>query len=432
MAEDLKAVHPIRLNESASFSVNDDGRSVAEIKTFIQMLNPAIIQRAAASYLAASDKLLSMCQTLSSGSTAMATVWEGPSSVEAQQSLRTLYATIRELALKFEAVGLPLEGLGRRLLEHQDFVENKSGAWSDNTYTFDDSMAKRVQTMDKGVEHGSQDEMAGQHLRLLNDDLRNVYVQWPVGVYKVVPDIKPPALPDPDLTAPPGPGDYRVDPIVLNGPGSEYQSPGIDDIGATPTIGSDPAGLPQGTLNPDGTYRNESLDPSTIGADGRYPDGTYPNDGDPGTGDLNGTTPNGVNPTGAYPNGVNPNLTANAGVPDTSGPNTPDSRTTLEDFQRPAGWDPSISTSAQNSGSPYSMPGTGPGTGSGGAMIGSGGLPLNARSASVTGSGMPFLPMGGAGAGANESEDKENSTWLHEDDDVWGTDTEGAVSDKIG
>jgi uncharacterized protein YukE len=433
MAENLSEDHQLRSLESVPFSVDDDGRSVEEIKTLILRLDPMAIQSAAESYLAGAKQLTSLNDTLVSQATMMAQIWEGPSSVESQQSLRTLHATIRELAAKFTAVGLPLQAFGKRLQQHQKFVEDKGGSWSThNPVTWDDSFPGWYLTMNAGWEWGSRDELAGQHLRLLNNDMLDVYQDLPFYLRKVVPDIKYPTPSAPEVVTTDGPADYRIDPRSLTAPGGDPQSPGIDGIGDPPPIDSAMPDLPDGTLDSPGTYPDENLDPSTTGADGRYPDGTYPDDGDPGTRDPNGTNPNGVNLAGSSPNGVNPNLTANAAMPDASGPNTPDSRTTLEDFQRPAGWDPSTSTSVPNSGSPYSVPGTGSGTGPGGAMIGSGGLPLNARSASVTGSGMPFLPMGGAGAGANEPEDKENSTWLHEDDDVWGTDTDGAVSDKIG
>jgi uncharacterized protein YukE len=432
-----------------SLSVNDDGRSVAEIEKFIEKLKPAEIGIVATSYLAAAEKLFAMCHTVASGARAMATVWEGVSSVEAQQSLRILHATLRELGVKFKAVGQSLQGLEARVLQHQNFVATQSGAWSDNKHTGDDSEAKNVLTMDMGKQHGSQDEMAGQHLRLLNDDLVKVYDEWPFDVSKILPAIQSPAPPGPELPKDTDQEPYKVDPNLFKGPGSGYESPGIKEIGATPSIDSNTPNFPDGALGSDatqseGTYPDGSPDLGDIGAGGQNSDGAYPDGSDPGNGDPHGTDPAGVSLEGANSNGADPNLTSNAAMPpDTSGLSTPGSRTTLEDFQHPADWNPSTSTSTPNSGSPYAAPASvptsalypatsiRPGTGSGG-MTGSGGLPLNAKSASVTGSGMPFLPMGGAGASANNSEEKENNTWLHQDDDVWGGDADDAVSDKIG
>ncbi|MGW5685798.1 hypothetical protein [Nonomuraea sp. NPDC003754] len=426
MAENVTADHTIRFNGSVPFSVNDDGRSVAGIKNLIMMLDPATIQRTAASYLAAADRLTSMNEALVSGATAMAKVWEGPSSVESQQSLRTLHATIRELAAKFKAVGLPLEALGRRLLEHKEFVENKSEAWSDNDHTWDDSIPGWYHTMNSsGYEWGSSDELAGQHLRLLNNDLRKVYEEWPFNVHKVVPDLKPPTIPGPPVDTTEDPGDHHVDTSSFTPPGGDLEGPGPDGIDETSAGDTAVPGLPGDTLSGDGGYPGSGTDWDGSGTDGRYPDRTGLDAGDSG-----GKGPNGADRSGANTNGAGPD--AGAGTPDTGGlPNTRGTNTTLEDFQRPAGWAPDPSTSFPNGPTPYPSTGNGPGVGVGGNVLtGPGGLPLNARSASATGGGMPFMPM--AGAGANESEDKENSTWLHEDDDVWGDDTDGAVSGRIG
>jgi hypothetical protein len=55
----------------------------------------------------------------------------------------------------------------------------------------------------------------------------------------------------------------------------------------------------------------------------------------------------------------------------------------------------------------------------------------SAKAGTGTGTGMPFMPMGGGGAGAEERTN-EGGTWLTEDDDVWGGETEGVVNDRIG
>ncbi|MFI6290919.1 WXG100 family type VII secretion target [Nonomuraea sp. NPDC050790] len=424
MATDLSADHPIRPGAGAPFSVNDDGRSVAGIKFFIMSLDPGLIQRAASSYLAAADRLTSMNEALVSGSIAMAKVWEGPSSVESQQSLRTLHATIRELAAKFTAVGRPLEELGRRLQDHREFVENKSEAWSDNGSTWDDSIPGWYETMNKGTEWGSADELAGQHLRLLNDDLRKVYDQLPVSIHRVVPDLK---LPEPVMPKMPpiaDPGDHRVDPGALNAPTGGLQSPGLDGVGAIPPIDPALSGLPGSALTADGRYPGSGTFPDMNGADPRHPDGTLPD-----LGNEDGTGPDGVDPDGALPDAAGLPGTG-AGMPGTGGAqNPPGSQTTLEDFQRPADWNLNGSTPVPNTSSSLPAMGNGPGAN---VMTGSAGVPLNARPASAGGTGMPFMPMAGAGTKPGETEDRENSTWLHEDDDIWGGDTDETVPGRIG
>ncbi|MFG2914743.1 hypothetical protein ACGF0D_17860 [Kitasatospora sp. NPDC048298] len=57
---------------------------------------------------------------------------------------------------------------------------------------------------------------------------------------------------------------------------------------------------------------------------------------------------------------------------------------------------------------------------------------MRGRSMATSGGGMPMGPMGGGGMGGGQGEkDRQRTTWLAEDEEVWGTDT-GAVSGVIG
>lgn len=418
MAVDVSADHPIRPSGGVSFSVDDDGRSVAGIKSVIMGIDVPSLQQVAASYLSAADRLTSMNEALVSGATAMAKIWEGPSSVESQQSLRTLHATIRELAEKFRAVGGPLEALCKRLLAHQDFVEHKGQAWSDNDETWDDSIPGWYRTMNAGYEWGSSDELAGQHLRLLNNDLRHAYEQWPFTIHKVVPDLKDPTAPTPPAETPDRTDGDDIDPDSFTRPDDHFQDEDFDGIDDTPPGDPSAPGLPGDPLSSDGYPGGSTPDGSGTGTD---PGGTHPGTGTPGGGDAGGADRGAAYPGGGTGPDTGTGLPGTGGLPDTSG------STTLEDFRRPAGWTPDTSTSFPNG----SIPPAGTGNGVGGTMTGIGALPLNARSASATGNGFPYMPMGGAGA-AGEQEETENSTWLHEDDDVWGNDAGDAVSGRIG
>lgn len=60
---------------------------------------------------------------------------------------------------------------------------------------------------------------------------------------------------------------------------------------------------------------------------------------------------------------------------------------------------------------------------------------MRGRSVSTSGGGMPMMPPmggmgGGMGAGQGEK-DRQRTTWLAEDEEVWGTET-GAVDGVIG
>ncbi|WP_320065630.1 hypothetical protein [Micromonospora sp. RTGN7] len=71
--------------------------------------------------------------------------------------------------------------------------------------------------------------------------------------------------------------------------------------------------------------------------------------------------------------------------------------------------------------------GTGAGVGGVPGSAGSSGLPGGSNAAQGAG-GMPFMPgmMGGSGTGNQRERDRERSTWLKEDEEVWGTDPECA------
>ncbi|KPM56538.1 hypothetical protein ACG83_01000 [Frankia sp. R43] len=61
--------------------------------------------------------------------------------------------------------------------------------------------------------------------------------------------------------------------------------------------------------------------------------------------------------------------------------------------------------------------------------LGSAATPAVAGSTAGGGGGMPFMPMGGMGGGAaggSSSRDRQRSTWLTEDEEVWGTDPDCA------
>ncbi|TYB64384.1 hypothetical protein FXF51_21980 [Nonomuraea sp. PA05] len=430
MAENLTDKIDLRPAGKVEFSVEDDGRSVATVTRFFMKIDPATFERMADSYLAAAVKLTTLKDTLMSQAVVMAQVWEGTSSVESQQSLRTLHATARELAEKFRAVGQQLQALGKRLRQHQDFVQDKSGSWSTNNYaTWDDSIPGYYRTMNGGWDWGSRDELAGQHLRLLNNDLLGIYEQLPATVRKAIPALNPDALPGPELTFDPEQDDYHIDPNLFKPPGGDLQGPGLDGTGTPPSVESDLPNLPDGT-SPDLAYPDGDADSSGAGTDGEVPGSTNPTGGMPGDGNLNDGNPS-TPGMGTTKSGIpDQDLTTNAGIPDTSGVQPSAGGTMLEDFQRPAGWDPGNHASTPNGSHPYAAP-TGPGTG-GNLMTGSGTGPLNARPASAVSGGMPFMPMAGAGTAAGETEEREKNTWLLEDDDVWGGDTDDAVSERIG
>ncbi|MEU4228829.1 hypothetical protein AB0F17_31425 [Nonomuraea sp. NPDC026600] len=453
MAEDKKIkvkqqTHMIK-TYCPTFGVDDDGRSVAEVKTFVQSLDATAVKQAGNAYLDACSTLAGAQRVIEDINVEMAKCWDGKASVEAQEALRVLHATVRELSGKLNWMGRPLQSLGDRIQEHQEFMDKGGMSWADNTFTFDDSSVGWFRTMDKGMEWGSQDELAGKHLRLLNDDLTQTYQNLPDSFHKEIPDIKDPDGLPPPVT--PLNTDFS-NPGGTNGLGNGgYNGAGYNDGSSD---GSDKSG---GVTDPTGgvTDPTKGLTDPTKGATDPTTGATDPTNGakDPTNGATDPTK--GVtDPTNGVTDPTKGGLTdPTKGMTDpTSGINDPTkgslaspTSTKLEDFQPPADWNPgntpnSTPTSTNtnpNLTSPSSpnssTPATGPLTSAGGGGMASGlsnGLG-SAKAGSGMGSGMPFMPMGGGGAGAEERTN-EGGTWLTEDDDVWGGETEGVVNDRIG
>ncbi|WP_433512521.1 hypothetical protein ACQP2T_53825 [Nonomuraea sp. CA-143628] len=447
MAEDKKLkiqkkTHMIKTS-CPPLEVDDDGRSVAEVKNFVKSLDPTAVKQAGNAYLDACSTLAGAQKVIEQINVEMAKCWEGKTSVEAQEALRVLHATIRELSDKLNWMGRPLQSLGDRLVEHQEFMDKSGLAWSDNTFTFDDSSPGWYRTMNKGVEWGSQDELAGQHLRLLNDDLTLTYQQLPDSFHKEIPDIKDPAGVAPPVT--PLNTDFS-NPGGRRGLGDGYNSPG----GYTGT------GDNNGTGGIDGSNRNGIDTPTTpkYPTDTQTPDPNGTTDPTKGTTNPGATDPTkGANvPTGSVTDPAKGMTDPTKGMTDsTSGLTDPtkgvatSTPTKLEDFQRPSDWNPTntptpnsspTSTSpntnvpsSPNSSSPSSGPLTS--AGGGGSMV-SGlsnttGMPKAGTGGN--GMGMPFMPMSSPSPGADQSDGC--STWLTEDDDVWGGETDGVVTDRI-
>ncbi|MEV0591859.1 WXG100 family type VII secretion target [Nonomuraea cavernae] len=433
--------------------LDDDGRSVAEIKNFIKALDPVATETASTSYKDASARLVKTLEEIDKVSVELGKIWEGKASVEAQKALRLLHDTIVNLSDGLEKMSKPLASLSDTIREHQDFVNSNSFAWSQEwSGSWDDSTPGWFKTIDKGVEWGSQDELAGQHLRAFTNDLAKIHQQIPDTVEKNLPSITAPALPTPT---------YK--PV---------------DLGDTPKY---PKNGPQDT-NPYGNNPNgNNPNPYDNNPNGNNPSVTNPNVTDPNATDPNATDPNATDPNATDPNATNPNVTdpngngpgntdnVNGNIPGTdqpgidpaslnpdgtngsANPNGTDPRSTgLSDYQPPKLDTAPISTIGPNSstspttilpaGNPSAtaVPGGGiPGTGTNVGtnlpvnMNGSTSLRAGGNMTGMNGMGMPFMPMGGMGAGGGEERTSESSTWLVEDDDVWGGPAKEVVDDTI-
>ncbi|MEU0565522.1 WXG100 family type VII secretion target [Nonomuraea sp. NPDC005983] len=429
---DTKKTHWIK-PQSERFDVDDGGRSVAEIKNFITSLEPKSAETAATAYQDAATRLATTLDALDEVSGELAKIWEGDSSVKAQKALKLLHETIRNLSDGLHRMGKPLNQLADKLREHKDFVENKSYAWSDNQFTFNDDWKDFWYTIDKGVEWGSQNELAGKHLAVLSKDLLEIYRQFPDYVQKDLPDIKDPSGSDSrdtkDTKVNFDPRDLlKQHPYNPGGNGDlDLNGPDSPDGG-----GTDRSDFPGGDTTGDGT-----------GRDGTGADGTGQN----GTGASTGGVGNGTGIDGSRAGdrtGADTSTASAPNIPDPSqmngvgdSPNGNDSRSTnLSDFRTPT-HDGSPTLTASPTSSPTSYSNTN-GTSSGGTTGVSGSVAAPAPGASAVragngagGMGVPVVPHGG-GHGGGEERASEMFSWLKEEDDVWTGPVDGVVNGHIG
>ncbi|WP_113702592.1 WXG100 family type VII secretion target [Nonomuraea lactucae] len=431
MADSTKKTHWIKTS-CGNFDVDDDGRSVAEVKDFITSLDPVGVETAATAYIDASTKLAATLDVIDEVSGELAKIWEGEASVEAQKALRLLHDTIINLSTGLDHMGKPLETLGAKIREHKDFVENGTATWSNpigDPGSWDDSMPGYFRTIDKGWEWGSQDELAGQHLRALTKDLYESHVRFPDYVQKELPNIQDSTVPGPDTTKVDTPHIPRVNPASYNGDLSGIGSgqnglnrsgyPDGSDFGRTGLDGTNDPRFPDGTRDPDQLRlpgdQNGPGDPTNQGT------GRPDQNGQPGVSSTNPKFPD--NPNGTHLNGTDPrstNLSDYTPPKIDNSPNSPFSPT---------------STNPSTSYAPNSSPisGTGPGTGLGHGLTAGDAAALRAANGAngTGGMGMPMLPLGATGTGGEERTN-ETSTWLKEEDDVWVGKLENVVDGQIG
>ncbi|GAA0922963.1 WXG100 family type VII secretion target [Nonomuraea longicatena] len=438
----VKKDHELRPNQCMDLSVDPDGRNVAQVKQLIQMLDPKRIEKAGNAYVDAGAAMAQLEDDLLEMANAMAACWEGKASVEAQKALQVIHASVRELQRRLFHMGRPLENLGQNVLpRHKQFIDNDGYfSWSNNSATWDDSIAGTYDVMDGGAEWGSQDELAGKHLAILNKDFAETYHLLPTTIHKELPELKDPEIPKFDGVG--GPGGVGGPSGGLPGgvPGG-IPSAGVSPRGASP--GDFDSGLPPVDVPPGATPPGNL--PSGVPDRGAVVPGT-PAPGQPGIPDPSSVPPAPAAPAtpavGTVPDPSRSTSLADAAprfdvpaaptAPTTPGPATPPS---VPSAQYP------LRIGPYENGNPYGHPGmpsgvsTGVGTGGG---YGGSGAANNAALRGATGGaavgGAPFMPMGGmgGGGGGGDEQDREASTWLKEDDDVWGLQSDGTVTDTIG
>jgi hypothetical protein len=397
---------------------------VESVRTKLSNTDPAGVAQAGGAYLSAAGVLDSMIQTLESVAGTMAGDWKDKSSQEAQKALQLLHASARELAYRARQVGAAHNDYAEELRKAKaNLPDSGLASWDDDWWGW---------AADGAATWDSENSRARKQIEDLNKQISIVYQTLPDSVSTVLPN------PGPPVVQPPKSPTYPTDPysgMPYTGKGPGYDSAGMPGSSGSSTFPGG-SGFP-GSGDPSGTGQGATGNGS----------GTPPGNGSGGAGGPGSTVPGVADPSkppgdsgvngGSASGGLNPNDPRST---DLAGLNTPPNATSLTSPNMNGLTNPSaLNTPPGLSGTPTNVTGpsglgplgTGPaGTspfGSGGASYGGPGaagvgqgLASRANGGSGPMNGMPFMPMGGAGGEGNQ--ERERSTWLTEDESVWGGD----------
>ncbi|SDQ42816.1 WXG100 family type VII secretion target [Thermostaphylospora chromogena] len=268
--------------------------------------------------------------------------------------------------------------------------------------------------------------MAQEHLQNMTNAAAVANDNFPLSYTTDIPmfDINPPTF---DPTLPPGGRMPDVSP--LNNINMPFKPVGLDDRGGLDADGLD-------GLNPNGIGDLNGLNPDGLNPDGLNPDGLNP-DGlgtGLGTDGLGGLDPNGLGDLNGPGTDGLPATTLP--VIDGNGPGTGNLDTSLAAFNPNGlnGLNNNYGTVLGGNGlhGPNGLYGPN-GGGSNGIGLGAAGAGLGAGARGL-GAGMngtmPMAPLAGRGGRKGEEEERERTTWLLEDDEVFTSD-EPVTSHRI-
>ncbi|WP_067172447.1 hypothetical protein [Microtetraspora niveoalba] len=381
------------------------GGNMDKIRKWIDGANPDNVRRAGLYYSAARDLLEKYAADIKGSATELDKHCKGPVAVEMQKQLRSLHASVRELAGKMGQTGTALQSYADTLVYAQRNVVAKRFEDSRSDHDMDWADAVPFWGMKRA------DDRALNHLKRVNERIVQDYYQLPVDIRQDVPD--PNEVPMPDFT-PTNVNPVNVDPKLPGGPGGDLPGAPLMDVnGSLPRY--DPT-LP----NLDGT-NGTGLDPGDLG---------FGADGSGGAGGVDGT--GGISPplvgssggqgNGGSPTGFTGTGPGNAELAGFDGSGLSPSATTLTGpggygVPNVGGTGPGGAGSGSSGMVPtYGIPGGGAGGGSGASRMGGRGTGAGRMGAN----GMMVPPAHARGQGREEQEEIENSTGLLEDDEVWG------------
>ncbi|WP_433420226.1 hypothetical protein ACQP1V_07565 [Microtetraspora malaysiensis] len=385
--------------------------NIDTIKDWVDNSDPNSVRRAGQYYSAAQGLLDSFATDVKSAATKLAEHYKGPEAVEMQKQLRSLHASARELAAKLGKTGRSLQDYADTLVYAQQNVVEKVGedSRSDHDIDWADVWWGRSRT----------EKRAADHLKRVNERIVENYATLPSEVQQALPN--PNDIELPDLTQ----VQYDPEKVNLKLPsGMGGPLPGFD--GAPNVSGSVPD-VNGSVPDVDGLGGPGSI-PGDLGLGGPGADGVTPPVLGPSTGGLGGGDGTGVTPGGLSGGGTGPGSSTGSGsgtadLAGYSGPGTLTPPATTLSGPSSVGFPGSGGSSGSGAfggGSAGIVPGLGGvagGSSGGGAASRGTGL----RGAGAAGAnGMMGAGAHGGGQGREGQADRENSTWLMEDDEVWG------------
>ncbi|MEU4228836.1 hypothetical protein AB0F17_31460 [Nonomuraea sp. NPDC026600] len=433
-----------------------------EILTMLQNTEPTLIENAGFAYNSAASTIELATNALEEHAGKIIKVWTGPDASKARHALQMLHASGGELATKLEMMGSALRQYAGYLPETISKVQGISVASSegDGGGTYGDPETSKAQAV--ATKKAAEDREAQKAMQELNKKIVDLYnVQVPHDVSYELPGVSIPG----------GTGTYR-DPGYPSGvgisdgsggSGSSGGSGGSDggsgsggtgstgSTGGTGSDGSRGGGTGDGSGSGSGSGSGDKPGSDSGGQNGSDT-GDKPGS-DSGNGDQNGSDSGGQGDSSSDGTGSqDPSKTGNSDTQDQTVPPVlgQDDKTSSDNVK--GGTDPNgtevssytpttpttpITANFNPTGNPVSTispntvgvlsPTGAPsvpsvlGSPNGGMGAGGQGLATAMRtSGNGMSGGMPFMPMGGGGAGTDQG-DFERMTYLPADKDDWNS-----------
>ncbi|MFI0450863.1 WXG100 family type VII secretion target [Actinomadura sp. 6N118] len=406
-----------------------------EMKQILQNMQPQRVKEAGTAYTNAAAKFETTAGLLRSRADALSKVWKGEDAAAAQKQMQRLNATSKEMDAKLAEAGRALDHHANQQIE---FQRTAPGGGAIPNFTYTDATVFAAGAVIAGPAGGAL-AVGGKKVADVVGDLTGWWDSEEKALAKEhMKRLQDSTIQTNNLRMP---KDVTTD-LPYGGGNNQYtQPPRTDTGGGIPGGGIPGGGIPGGGV-PGGGIPGGGTPGGGIPGGG-VPGGGIPGGGTPGGGIPGGGTPGGGIPGGGIPGGGGggggsdlagiPKGGGGGGIPGGGGlGGDPFGRSGL------GGGGGGIPGGGAGGGG---IPGGGmagmPGAGMGGGAAGRGGAGTGKGSGLGKGGmragGMGAGPMGGAGGRGGGSEDEnERSTWLTEDEDIWGGSDGDAAPPVIG